>query len=88
MSEQNKQPDYYSYIKANEGLKLKRYLDSEDNPTIGIGHLIKKGENLTEITESKAKELFDVDVQEKINYTLLKIQKMQLLHITSTQIIH
>ena len=68
MSEQNKQPDYYSYIKANEGLRLKKYLDSKNKPTIGVGHLIKKGENLNEITEDKAKELFDGDVQEKINY--------------------
>jgi hypothetical protein len=68
-------PDYYSYIKANEGLKLKRYKDSEGNPTIGIGHLIKKGENLNEITEDKAKQLFNKDVQEKINYVRNDIDK-------------
>jgi hypothetical protein len=75
MSEQNKQPDYYSYIKANEGLKLKKYLDSKNKPTIGVGHLIKKGENLNVITEDKAKELFDGDVQEKINYVRKDIDK-------------
>ena len=59
MSEENK---------ANEGLRLKKYIDSKGNPTIGIGHLIKKGENLNEITEAKAKQLFNVDIKEKIDY--------------------
>tara|TARA_Y100000401_G_scaffold67738_1_gene54264 strand:+ start:959 stop:1498 length:540 start_codon:yes stop_codon:yes gene_type:complete len=75
MSEENKQPDYYSYIKANEGLRLKKYKDSEGNPTIGIGHLIKKGEKLNEITEAKAKQLFNVDIKEKIDYVKNDIDK-------------
>ena len=75
MSDTNKDPDYYSYIKANEGLRLKKYTDTEGNPTIGIGHLIKKGEKLNEITEAKAKQLFNVDVQEKIKYVRNEIDK-------------
>lgn len=59
-----------SFKKAYEGVVLNKsgdhvgYKDSKDLPTIGYGHLIKKGENYTvggTITETEAQTLFKSD---------------------------
>jgi lysozyme len=66
------------------------YKDSKGNPTVGYGHLIKKGESYKvggTITEKQAKELFEVDMskikttaEKKLSaYTLNENQNSALL---------
>lgn len=53
------------HIAASEGIALKKYVDSEGNPTIGIGHLIEPGENIPyKISTAQAKSLFEKDFRE------------------------
>ncbi len=49
-------------ITLHEGMMLKRYQDVAGFWTIGVGHLIKEGENLYSITEEEAMELLKKDV--------------------------
>lgn len=49
-------------IKQHEGLRLNVYNDVAGFPTIGYGHLIKKGETFTTITESFASMLLRQDL--------------------------
>lgn len=46
----------------DEGIELTLYRDSLGYPTIGVGHLIKKGESFTSITHTQALEILDKDV--------------------------
>lgn len=46
----------------DEGLKLKPYRDTEGHLTIGVGHLIQKGEQFSELTPYEAMELLDDDL--------------------------
>ena len=50
-------------LKRHEGLKLERYKDSAGNATIGYGHLIKPGENLTKITKDRAEAILEEDIE-------------------------
>lgn len=47
----------------DEGLRLTAYRDTLGNPTIGVGHLIGRGESFTAISQSFAMELLDADIQ-------------------------
>lgn len=51
-------------IKKFEGTVLKVYKDAVGLPTIGIGHLIKKGEVFTTITQQQAEELLAKDLKQ------------------------
>ena len=69
-----------AFIRQWEGLSLDVYKDVAGYPTIGYGHLIKKGENFTKITKDQAIDLFLKDLapfEEAIN-TL--VQKNLLQH--------
>lgn len=55
--------DYIASLQRHEGLRLTRYRDHLGNPTIGWGHLIQPGENLTRITREQADEIFRNDAQ-------------------------
>lgn len=50
----------------DEGLRLKPYRDSLGYLTIGVGHLIQKGESFSELTPSEAMELLDDDIETAI----------------------
>jgi GH24 family phage-related lysozyme (muramidase) len=67
----------YSYILKNETIggkpALKVYKDIKGIPTIGVGHKLKPTEKFTSITEQQAEDLFNQDVQEKINYVVKDI---------------
>ena len=53
------------FLIQEEGLELNVYLDSKGLPTIGIGHLIKKGEDFSNgLTEKEVYDLFEKDSQE------------------------
>ena len=58
-------PDGVKKICAHEGCELKVYLDRAGLPTIGVGHLIKRGELFpTEgITQERADELLADDLK-------------------------
>ena len=47
----------------DEGLRLTAYRDTLGNQTIGVGHLIGRGESFTAISQSFAMELLDADIQ-------------------------
>ena len=51
-------------IKEFEGTVLKVYKDAVGLPTIGIGHLIKKGEVFTTLTQQQAEELLAKDLKQ------------------------
>lgn len=51
-------------IKRFEGVVLKVYKDAVGLPTIGYGHLIKKGEVFTTITQQQAEELLAKDLKQ------------------------
>tara|TARA_R100000008_G_scaffold79619_1_gene61448 strand:+ start:1632 stop:2177 length:546 start_codon:yes stop_codon:yes gene_type:complete len=67
----------YSYILKNETIggkpALKVYKDIKGIPTIGVGHKLKPEEKFTTITAQQAEDLFNQDVQEKINYVIKDI---------------
>jgi len=51
-------------IKGHEGLRLEPYKDTRGLPTVGYGHLIKKGEDYSKgMTQQQADELFDRDFE-------------------------
>ena len=50
-------------IKEFEGFRGKAYNCPAGHPTIGYGHLIKKGEKFDRLTEAEAEELLRKDVQ-------------------------
>lgn len=49
-------------LKDWEGCRLSVYRDAAGLPTIGIGHLIKKGESFTTLTIEQALELLAADL--------------------------
>ena len=51
-------------IKRFEGVVLKVYKDAVGLPTIGYGHLIKKGEVFTTLTQQQAEELLAKDLKQ------------------------
>lgn len=55
------------FIKGEEGLELDVYPDSNGNPTIGYGHLLKPGENFTRISPEMAEQLLFQDVQDAVS---------------------
>lgn len=55
------------FLTALEGKRNKMYLDSKGLPTIGVGHLIKKGEeylNTKVLTDKEVLDLFKKDLKE------------------------
>lgn len=50
-------------IKKFEGCVLRVYKDAIGLDTIGIGHLIKKGESFTVLTQKEAEDLLHKDLQ-------------------------
>lgn len=57
-------------IKKFEGCRLKVYKDAGGYPTVGIGHLLKNGEDYTEITMDEAEELLQKDLSMAIKGVL------------------
>lgn len=51
-------------VKSFEGLSLKVYKDAVGLPTIGYGHLIKKGEVFTTISLQEAEDLLRKDLKQ------------------------
>lgn len=62
-------------IKEFEGFRATKYICAAGYPTIGIGHVIKKGENYDVITEAFAIELLRQDVRIAENYIRKLITK-------------
>jgi lysozyme len=63
------------FIKRHEGFSDTVYEDSAGNPTIGYGHLIKKGEDFSKgITQEKAAELLEQDVKTAVHAVNSKVE--------------
>jgi len=67
---------FFEYIERNEGTRHTPYLDIYGNATIGVGHLIKEGENFGKIDDKKIKELFDQDLKHAISVVKNDIGEM------------
>lgn len=60
-----KDPEFVSRVETHEGFSLTPYKDSRGNETIGIGHLVKEGDDFgPTITEKQAREMFNRDLLE------------------------
>ena len=58
-------PKFVARVEEHEGFRLEPYKDSLGNTTIGIGHLVRPGENFgPSITEKQARDLFKTDLSE------------------------
>ena len=58
------------YIGKHEGARKEIYKDSKGKDTIGIGHLIKPGEDFSDgIDDAEIQKLFDKDIQERLAVT-------------------
>ena len=57
------------YIRKHEGMSILEYDDTSDNPTIGIGHKIRPGEDYTDFDEPAAEKLFRSDIALHIDRT-------------------
>lgn len=69
-----------SLLKEWEGCLLHIYKDSAGYPTIGVGHLISKGEDFSKgLTEQQASDLLAKDILPKANTvnTLVKVPLTQ-----------
>ena len=58
--------ELYQFIKSREGKSNKVYPDSVGKPTVGIGHLVTKSDNLVigdTISDDKIKEFFELDIR-------------------------
>jgi lysozyme len=51
-------------IKQFEGFRATTYLDVGGKPTIGYGHLLRKGETYGSVSESQAQDMLRADVAE------------------------
>jgi len=61
-------------IRGSEAFRARVYDDGAGNPTIGYGHLIRRGENFSGgITQAQAEALFRQDVERVVNPALDKI---------------
>lgn len=74
--------DGLDFIERHEGYSDKIYQDSAGNPTIGWGHLIRKGEDFTKgITKEKAAQLLSQDAKTAVdavnNATTTKLSQTQ-----------
>jgi lysozyme len=65
------------FIKELEGVKHQVYLDSAGLKTIGVGHLIRKGENFTEINDEEVDALLYIDLNISYNCVMQSV-KIQL----------
>lgn len=71
-------------IRRHEGVRNKAYKDHLGNPTIGIGHLIKKGETFTELSNEEVEKLFDKDLN-KAQKATARIMNKNKLNLSETQ---
>lgn len=53
----------HSDLMRDEGMMLTAYFDTLGYKTIGVGHLIKKGESFTKITKEQAMDILDKDIE-------------------------
>ncbi len=69
----NKQKELFDLVierlKKDEGFRSVKYQCPAAQPTIGYGHLIKKGEYFNKITEDQADSLLRVDFKKRLKYT-------------------
>lgn len=66
------QVNYYDsciqHLKYHEGLSETIYIDNDGSPTIGYGHHLLPGENITRITQEQADSLLRLDFNKKLSY--------------------
>lgn len=76
------------HMKLREGYELTVYLDSEGKPTVGIGHLVLKEDNLKvgdTITHEQAMAFFDKDIETAFKATF---KQMVLLNQTDPDLVN
>ena len=76
MPEDVQKSGFFEYIERNEGTRYTPYPDIYGKSTIGVGHLIKKGEKFGKIDDKKVTELFDGDLKNAISIVKEDIGEM------------
>lgn len=66
----NREPDYYNKLLGYEGIEVRPYNDHKGIPTIGIGHVIQKGEDFRNYKKEDFQKLFnEKDLPKYLNRT-------------------
>ena len=69
------------FLESREGKRYDVYLDSVGKPTVGIGHLVLKEDNLKvgdRVTEEQITIWFDKDIQTAKNKAIVQCQELDI----------
>ena len=69
------------FLESREGKRYDVYLDSVGKPTVGIGHLVLKEDNLKvgdRVTEEQIAIWFDKDIKKALNKALVQCQELNI----------
>ena len=69
------------FLESREGKRYDVYLDSVGKPTVGIGHLVLKEDNLKvgdRVTEEQIAIWFDNDIQTAKNKAIVQCQELDI----------
>ena len=69
------------FLESREGKRYDVYLDSVGKPTVGIGHLVLKEDNLKvgdRVTEEQIASWFDNDIKKALNNALVQCQALNI----------
>ena len=69
------------FLESREGKRYDVYLDSVGKPTVGIGHLVLKEDNLKvgdRVTEEQIAIWFDKDIKKALNKALAQCQELNI----------
>ena len=69
------------FLESREGKRYDVYLDSVGKPTVGIGHLVLKEDNLKvgdRVTEEQIAIWFDKDIQTAKNKAIVQCQELNI----------
>ena len=69
------------FLESREGKRYDVYLDSVGKPTVGIGHLVLKEDNLKvgdRVTEEQIAIWFDKDIQTAKNKAIVQCQELDI----------
>ena len=69
------------FLESREGKRYDVYLDSVGKPTVGIGHLVLKEDNLKvgdRVTEEQIAIWFDKDIKKALNKAIVQCQELNI----------
>ena len=69
------------FLESREGKRYDVYLDSVGKPTVGIGHLVLKEDNLKvgdRVTDKQIAIWFDKDIKKALNKAIIQCQELNI----------